>query len=47
MSKILIVEDEHRIARFLQMELEHSSFQLPVRVMGYEHTSVLFRKIMI
>ena len=23
MSKILIVEDEHRIARFLQMELEH------------------------
>ena len=26
MSKILIVEDEHRIARFLQMELEHEGF---------------------
>lgn len=47
MSKILIVEDEHRIARFLQMELEHEGFQLPVRVMGYEHMSVLFKKIMI
>lgn len=26
MSKIFIVEDEHRIARFLQMELEHEGF---------------------
>ncbi len=26
MTKILIVEDEHRIARFLQMELEHEGF---------------------
>ena len=46
MSKILIVEDEHRIARFLQMELEHEGFST-ARVMGYEHMSVLFRKIMI
>ena len=27
MTKIFIVEDEHRIARFLQMELEHEGFQ--------------------
>lgn len=26
MTKIFIVEDEHRIARFLQMELEHEGF---------------------
>ena len=25
--RIFIVEDEHRIARFLQMELEHEGFQ--------------------
>ena len=27
MTKIFIVEDERRIARFLQMELEHEGFQ--------------------
>ena len=26
-GKILIVEDEHRIARFLQMELQHEGFE--------------------
>ena len=40
--RIFIVEDEHRIARFLQIELEHEGFETETEeVSVYERPTVL------
>ena len=36
MSKILIVEDEHQLARFIQLELEHEDYETAVANDGRE-----------
>ena len=33
-ARIFIVDDERRIARFLQMELEHEGFRTPTETNG-------------
>ncbi len=36
MAKILVVEDESKIARFLQLELVHEGYEVEVALNGYE-----------
>lgn len=40
MSKILIVEDEHQLARFIQLELEHEDYETTVAVDGRQGLSL-------
>lgn len=40
MPKILIVEDEHQLARFIQLELEHEDYETAVAVDGRQGLSL-------
>lgn len=40
MPKILIVEDEHQLARFIQLELEHEDYETTVAVDGRQGLSL-------